>query len=82
MISCVLLTMFIGACAEQKDGSSVQGGQTETVVPASTRTIKQMEEYEKTHPPSKEQRVMPMPGSVADQIIDGQPHSDSKATGL
>jgi len=81
VIFCAVLVMFIGACAEGGDGSSAQGSQVETVAPAGTRTVKQMEEYEKTHPPSKEQRVMPMPGSVPGQIIDGQPHSGSKVTG-
>jgi len=64
--------MAIGACAEKGDSSSVRGGQVETVEPAGTRTVKQMEEYEKTQPPSKEKRIMPMPGAAPEQDIDGQ----------
>jgi len=78
---CGVLAIFIGSCAQGGDGSSSQEGQKEITAPAGTRTVKQMEEYEKTHPPSKEQRVMPMPGSVPEQIIGSQPHSGSKATG-
>jgi len=81
LIFCGVLAVFIGSCAQGGDGSSAQGGQKEITAPAGTRTVKQMEEYEKTHPPSKEQRVMPMPGSVPGQTIDGQPRSGSGTTG-
>jgi len=81
MISCALLAMFIGACAEGGDGSSVRGNQVETVAPAGTRNVKQMEEYEKSHPPSKEKRVMPMPGTAPERSVDGLPYSDGKVIG-
>jgi len=80
-VFCGVLVIFIGSCAQGGDGSSSQERQKEITAPAGTRTVKQMEEYEKTHPPSKEQRVMPMPGFVPGQTIGGQPHSGSKATG-
>jgi len=72
IILCVLLPMAIGACAEKDDGSSVRAGQTEIVEPSKTSNVKQMEEYEKAHPPSKEKRIMPMPGTAPEQNIDSQ----------
>jgi len=76
MVFCALLAMAIGACTERDDSSSVRGGQVETVTPAGTRTVKQMEAYEKTHPLSKEKRVMPVPGTASEQDIDVQFQSD------
>jgi len=74
---CGLLALLFSACVQGGDGSSVQGTQKETIVPADTRTIKQMEEYEKTHPPSSEKQVMPMPGLGPDQDIDDSFHPGS-----
>jgi hypothetical protein len=73
-----LLALLFSACAQGDDGSHGDGVQKESVAPSGTRTLEQMREYEKTHPPSSEKQVMPMPGLGPDQDIDDSFHPGSR----
>lgn len=70
MIFSVWAALAIAACTVSGDGSSIQGAQIETVAPTGKKTFKQMETFDKLHPPHGEKRAMPMPGSVPEQDID------------
>jgi len=79
MILCALLAMLVGACAAESVDTSAQQGQVETVAPAGTSTVEQMEIYDKSQPPSGEKRIMPMPGATPEQHIDALPRRESES---
>jgi len=55
--------------------------QTETVTPSGTKTMQQMQDYDKTHPPSTEKRVIPIMPGPGSQDIDAGSHSGGNQTG-